>query len=108
MGKLIYGSQDAEFEFDDRLLAHLRVVIVTKLRRHESFTFTWDYPSSHGSGRMSLWMHPSIPLGFRFFGSREPQLNRAWIESLSAIAGSTVGLVPLPEPTQGEPAEAAG
>ena len=27
MGKLIYGSQDAEFEFEDRLLAHLRVVV---------------------------------------------------------------------------------
>jgi hypothetical protein len=102
MGKLIYGSQDAEFEFDDRLLAHLRVVIVTKLRRQESFTFTWDYPTSSGSGRMSLWMHASIPLQFRFYGSREPQLNRAWIEALSAVAASIVGLVPVPEPTQPE------
>jgi len=103
MGKLIYGSQDSEYEFDDRLLAHLRVVIVTKLRRRESFTFTWDYPASNGSGRMSIWMDPSIPLQFRFFGGREPSLNRAWIEALSAVAASTMGLIPLPEPTPNDP-----
>jgi len=99
MGKLIYGAQGAEFEFDDRLLAHLRIVIVTKLRRRESFTFTWDYPTSNGSGRMSLWVHDGLDLQFRFYGSREPQINRAWIEALSAVAASIVGLVPLPEPS---------
>jgi len=103
VGKLIYGSQDAEFEFEDRLLAHLRVVIVTKLRRRESFTFTWDFPTSNGSGRMSLWMDASIPLQFRFYGGREPALNRVWIESLSGIAASTAGLVVLPEPQAADP-----
>jgi hypothetical protein len=102
VGKLIYGSQDAEFEFEDRLLAHLRVVIVTKLRRRENFTFTWDYPTSNGSGRMSLWMDAAIPLQFRFYGGREPSLNRAWIEALSGVAASTMGLVPLPEPQSGD------
>ena len=102
MGKLIYGSQDAEFEFEDRLLAHLRVVIVTKLRRGENFTFTWDYPTSNGSGRMSLWMDPAIPLQFRFYGGREPSLNRAWSGALSGVAASTMGLVPLPEPQGGD------
>jgi len=98
VGKLFYDSPDSAFEFDDRLLAHLRVVIVTKLRRNESFTFTWDIPSSAGGGRMSLWMQPSIPLQFQFYGSREPALNREWIEALSQVASSVVGLTPLPEP----------
>ncbi len=99
MGKLLYGSPADEYDFDDRLLAHLRVVIVTKLRRGEGFTFTWDLSVAEGSGRVSLWMEPSIPLRFRFTGSREPQLNRAWVDSLAQVAASTVGLVPVPEPT---------
>ncbi len=102
VGKLMYGAQDAEFEFEDRLLAHLRVVIVTKLRRGDSFTFTWDFPTSNGSGRISLWMDASIPLQFRFYGSRDPVLNRAWIEALSGVAASAGGLVVLPEPTSTE------
>lgn len=98
MGKLIYGPQGAEFEFDDRLLAHLRVVIVMKFRRRESFTFNWTLDSDSGGGRMSLWLDPSIPLQFRFFGGREPALNRAWVDALASVAASSAGLIPLPEP----------
>ncbi|GAA2224056.1 ATP-dependent DNA ligase [Herbiconiux moechotypicola] len=98
MGTLVYGPQASEFEFDDRLLAHLRVVIVTKFRRRESFTLSWEMHRDSGGGRISLWLDPSIPLQFRFRGSREPSLNREWIEHLATIAGSTTGLVPLDEP----------
>ena len=98
MGKLIYGPQGAEFEFDDRLLAHLRVVIVMKFRRRESFTFNWRIDSESGGGRMSLWLDPSIPLQFRFFGGREPALNRAWVDALASVAASSAGLIPVPEP----------
>jgi hypothetical protein len=98
MGVLIYGSQGAEFDFNDRLLAHLRVVIVTKLRRRESFTLSWELDSAVGSGRISLWMDSSIPLQFRFFGSREPVLNRAWVDALASVAASSAGLIPVPEP----------
>ena len=98
MGQLIYGPSHDSFEFDDRTLAHFRVVIITKLRRRESFTLTWDISMANGSGRISLWLDPSIPLQFRFDGSREPVLNRAWIEALASVAASTTGLIPLPEP----------
>jgi hypothetical protein len=70
---MTYGWETERFEFDDRVLAHLRVVIVTKLRRRESFTFTWNLPAMSGSGRVSLWMDPA----------------------------STTGLIPLPEPDPG-------
>lgn len=100
MGKLIYGHAGASFDFDDRLLAHFRIVIVTKLRRHESFTLTWDRALDEGGGRVSVWIDPSIPLQFRFDGSKEPTINRAWIEALVAVAASTTGLIPLPEPAQ--------
>ncbi|WP_368496504.1 ATP-dependent DNA ligase [Herbiconiux sp. A18JL235] len=98
MGTLIYGPHGSEFEFDDRLLAHLRVVIVTKFRRRESFTLSWEVHRDSGGGRISLWLDPSIPLQFHFRGSREPALNREWIENLATIAGTTTGLVPLDEP----------
>lgn len=111
MGQLIYGPSHDSFEFDDRTLAHFRVVIITKLRRRESFTLTWDISMANGSGRISLWLDPSIPLQFRFDGSREPALNRAWIEALASVAASTTGLIPLPEPvsrtTVSEPGSAS-
>jgi len=84
-----------ELEFDDRLLAHLHVVIVQKLRRGESFCFTWR--DDVGGGRNSLWLHPSIPLHFKFFGSRSPVLNRAWIAALTLSSNSSQGLLVTPE-----------
>ncbi|MCU1478574.1 MAG: hypothetical protein JWQ64_3267 [Subtercola sp.] len=103
LGKLIYGPQGAEFDFEDRLLAHLRVVIVMKLRRRESFTLSWDLDSDAGSGRMCVWLDSSVPLQFRFYGSREPALNRAWVDALASVAASSAGLLPLPEPQTGAP-----
>ena len=46
MGKLIYNSSTREIEIDDRTLAHLRVAILNKLRRSESFAMTWDLNSA--------------------------------------------------------------
>jgi hypothetical protein len=46
-----------------------------------------------------IWLHPSMPLRFRYDGSRRPAVNRAWIEALMAVANSTDGLRVLPEPT---------
>ena len=95
MGALIYDGN--EVEFDDRLLAHLHVVIMQKLRRGESFSFSWRDRADSG-GRNSLWLHPSIPLYFRFFGSKQPVLNREWVQALVLASNSPQGLVVLPEP----------
>lgn len=99
MGKFVYGAPTWSAEFDDRALAHLRVVILAKLRRGESFSLSWEVESSHGGGRSSIWLHPAIPLQFEFFGSREPMLNRAWIDALMLTANSPNGLQLVPEPT---------
>ena len=99
MGKLAYGAPNWSVEFDDRALAHLRIVILAKLRRNESFSLSWNIESAHGSGRSSIWMHPSIPIQFEFFGSRDPALNRLWIEALMLAANSANGLELTPEPT---------
>src|SRR4051794_34798440 len=103
MGRFIYGATSESVEIDDRALAHLRIVIMNKLRRSESFMF--DVEVGDGSGRRSFWMHPSVPLQFHFFGSRQPHINRAWIEDLMHAASSPSGLTIVPEPSE-EPAQA--
>lgn len=95
MGKLIYAGR--EIEIDDRCLAHLKVVILTKLRRNESFAFNHDNSVEAGSGRITLWMHPSQPLEFQFYGSRRPEFNREWVENMLQSANSAEGLRLLPE-----------
>jgi hypothetical protein len=97
MGTLWYGTSGLAFEFDDRTLVHLQVVITAKLRRREGFTFTWVTPGVTGGGRHSLWIHPSSTLSYRFGGDDLPRLNREWIEELMLSANSTAGLQFLPE-----------
>ena len=103
MGKFIYGTPSIAVEFEDRVLAHLKIVILSKVRRGESFTFSWEYSAAAGSGHSSIWIHPTIPLQFDFLGSKEPQLNRAWVEELVKLANSPAGLRVIPEPTSSEP-----
>jgi hypothetical protein len=97
MGKFTYNTQISA-TFDDRLLAHLQIVIGTKLRRSESFFFTWRDDASLGDGRTSLWMHDGASLSFKFSGSRQPTINRTWIAALLATADSPRGLYVMSEP----------
>lgn len=100
MGYLTYGGSQ-EYEFEDRTLAHLKVAITMKLRRQESFLFSWNNPADRGGGRTSIWLNPSIPLTFRFVGSRPPQLNKAWLAVLSDSANTAQGLTLIPEQSVG-------
>ncbi|WP_213817038.1 ATP-dependent DNA ligase [Glaciihabitans sp. dw_435] len=98
MGKFIYGTPSITVDFDDRLLTHLKVVILSKVRRGESFMFSWEYAAAAGSGHSSIWINPAIPLQFDFAGSREPRLNKAWVEQMVQLVNSPGGLRPIPEP----------
>ena len=103
MGKFIYGTPSISVDFDDRLLAHLKVVIMSKIRRGESLSFSWEYTAAAGSGHSTIWINPSIPLQFDFAGGKEPRLNRAWVDELVRLANSPSGLRPTAEPA--EPSE---
>ena len=92
MGTFRYGSPGVAVEFDDRALMHLQIVITTKLRRKEGFVFTWPDATGVGNGRNSVWMDPSIPIFYRYFGSRTPAINKDWIAVLMASANSGSGL----------------
>ncbi|HEV7957276.1 MAG: ATP-dependent ligase [Microbacteriaceae bacterium] len=98
MGKLLYGSPSMEIDFDDRALVHLQIVISAKLRRRESFVFSWRDAPDVGDGRSSIWLDPSIPLYFRYFGSRVPAINKDWLDLLTDSANSAGGLHYCDEP----------
>src|SRR3954467_5676240 len=95
MGKLIYGSETG-LEIEDRVLAHLQVVMIAKMRRRESFAFSWEHSRGADSGLTTIWMHPAMNLRFRYSGSRLPELNRAWLEELRMLADSADGLPLIP------------
>jgi hypothetical protein len=101
MGYMVYDSS-TKVTFDDRVLAHLEAVIITKLRRKESFAVTWREAAENGDGRSTLWLDVAIPLRFRFDGSRSPSLERAWVERMAASAAAGSGLVVTDE--DGQPA----
>lgn len=90
MGYLIYDGKDHEFE--DRLLAHLKIAIGQKLRRMEPFYLNWNKPLSEGDGRTSIWVSPYIPLTFRFSGSRQPEINTIWAKVLEETAHQAHGM----------------
>lgn len=98
MGSLIYGESGIEVQFEDRVLAHLQLVIGAKLRRRESFFFSWKDDPKVGDGRSTVWLDPAIPLYFKYSGSRSPMINREWLDLLIADANSPQGLHLLDEP----------
>ncbi|GAB2985863.1 DUF7882 family protein [Frigoribacterium salinisoli] len=108
MGYFIYDGGTAEVQMEDRVLAHLQIVIISKLRRQESFAFSWKDPASSGDGRSTVWLHPTVSLRFKFSGSRPPSINTSWVAALTTSANSGSGLHVLPEPTDGEPADHPG
>jgi hypothetical protein len=92
MGKLYYDGDAAAIEMDDRTLAHLKIVISTKLRRGESFTLSWRHPDGQPSGRSTLWLHPAIPLRYVFNDPQPTELSRQWLDELAKSAHSSGGI----------------
>jgi hypothetical protein len=62
--------------------------VAAKLRRGESFEFTWRAPEEEGGGTRIVWLHPAMQLRFVYEGSRTASLNRDWIEALMASANT--------------------
>jgi hypothetical protein len=96
MGHFVYGA-NAKYEFSDRTLAHVKVAAGLKLRRQESFYLSWVKPASEGSGRVTVWLSPSIPVQFQFTTQHPEDLNRVWLKALAMTAMSDRGMVVLEE-----------
>lgn len=97
MGTIYYGGSATPIHIEDRALAHLKVVIATKLRRGESFTLSWRHPDDQPRGRSTIWLHPSIPLRFVFDEPEPTTLSRTWIEELANSANSSGGILLVAE-----------
>ena len=97
MGTIYYGGSSSPITIDDRALAHLKVVIATKLRRGESFTLSWRHADDQPAGRSTVWLHPSIPLRFVFDDPEPVTLNPRYLESLAASANSSGGIMLVDE-----------
>lgn len=97
MGKIYYGGAAGPIHVEDRLLAHLKVVVATKLRRNESFTLSWRHPEGQEPGRSTIWLHPSIPLRFVFETPEPPPLQPEWITAMANSANSSGGITIVPE-----------
>lgn len=97
MGTIYYGGSATPIHIDDRALAHLKVVVATKLRRGESFTLSWTHPEEEERGRSTIWLHPSIPLRFVFDDPEPPELSREWLEELAQSANSSGGMMLVAE-----------
>lgn len=107
MGTLHYGTSVDPIIIEDRLLAHLKVVIATKLRRNESFTVSWRHPEDQPAGRSTIWLHPSIPLRFVFEDPEPAVLDREWIEQLAHSANSSGGILLIADYFEHDSSEAA-
>lgn len=92
MGRLYYGNSTESFVMPDRVLAHLKVVASTKLRRSESFTISWPQPGNP-AGRSTIWLHCSIPLRFELDRADEISMDRRYLEELAQAAASSGGIV---------------
>lgn len=96
MGSLYYGDDQQPIEIPDRLLAHVKVVMATKLRRNESFTLSWRHTAGT-PGRSTIWVQPSIPLRFVFDSAEAESLDPALLTSLANSANSSGGMAITPE-----------
>ncbi len=107
MGTIYYGGSATPIHIEDRALAHLKVVIATKLRRDESFTVSWRHPDDQPRGRSTIWLHPSIPLRFVFDDPEPAELSREWIEELANSANSSGGITLVTKYVDLDPPDAA-
>jgi hypothetical protein len=89
VGRLIYRDR-ATFDIDDRLLAHLRIVVMNKLRRNEGFML--QVPVNEGVRQASLWIHASNALVLQFYGGREPAIDRELVDQMMHEASGADGL----------------
>lgn len=89
MGRLRYDGTSDPIIIEDTTLAHLKIVIATKLRRQESFMMTWRPVESSVDQRATVWIHPAIPLQFGFDSAELPPVDARLIaEMMKALNAS--------------------
>lgn len=89
MGRLRYDGTSEPITIDDDTLIHVKVVIATKLRRQESFMITWRPPEGSPDARLTIWIHPAIPLQFGFDHAETPPLDADRVTAMMTRLNAT-------------------
>lgn len=92
MGTLFYGASRTPVRIDDRILAHLKLVATSKLRRDEPFLISWHDSAETGGGRSSIWVHQECDLHYKFDGGSSATINQQLIEAMSLAANAARGI----------------
>lgn len=93
MGRLRYDGTSDPILIEDTTLAHLKIVIATKLRRQESFMMTWRPVNGGPDQRATVWIHPAIPLQFGFDDAEPPPVDPQLIADMMKALNATGELV---------------
>jgi hypothetical protein len=93
MGRLRYDGTSEPIHIDDETLAVLKVIIGTKLRRQESFMMTWRTIEGGDPERITVWVHPAIPLQFLFSSSEAQHVEKKRVEDMMHSLNATGELV---------------
>ncbi|OAN40773.1 DUF7882 family protein [Microbacterium sp. H83] len=93
MGRLRYDGTSEPILIDDETLAHLKVIIGTKLRRQESFMLTWRPREGGDPGRVTVWVHPAIPLQFLFQSGDHQPIEKRRVEDMMRTLNASGELV---------------
>lgn len=107
MGRLFYGSSTEPIEVPERVLAHLKIVTATKLRRSESFTVSWRTGEADTPGSTTtIWCHAAIPLRFEFDTAENMPIEREYLQELADAANTSGGIsIDLREQVEAKPAK---
>lgn len=98
MGTLRYGFPPHVCAIEDRALAHLRIIIVDRLRRGERFAFSCS--GGDAGSPTTLWMSPGSPVKFAFSDQGRIQINRGWVRALERASRCVEGLHLVDEPPE--------
>lgn len=98
MGYLHIGQTGFVTAIDDRALAHLKVVVLSALRKDQRLSLTLSRGTAEGGGRETFWIHPGTDLRFSFLGGRPPRLNPSWLRIMVASCQADTGLYIMDEP----------
>ena len=93
MGTIQYGSSAEVIVVPDALLAHLKLVMITRMRRSESFTLSWEQRVAGAPRHSTVWVHYSMPLRFTFDGAEAPELDPALLDALMVSSYTAAGIV---------------
>ncbi|HEX6955478.1 MAG TPA: hypothetical protein VF156_11415 [Agromyces sp.] len=109
--ELIHSASDAalevdgwmRIELDDDLLAHVALVVFSKLRRNEPLLVSWTDPAGSPT---QAWLHPNSTIIARHTAGADTTIDRRRAERMMIAANSNWGLRLSPKEAL-EPAAAA-